>query len=51
MKKIIKEYEGRIEKVASNKIFLNINNLEKGIYKLKIVHKNKIIKSVHFTKE
>jgi len=50
MKKI-KEYEGSIEKVDSNKIYLNINHLKKGTYKLKIIHKNKIVKSVHFTKK
>lgn len=46
-----KEYEGSIKKLTTNKIYLNINHLEKGRYKLKIIHKNKIIKSTHFTKE
>jgi len=49
MKKKI--YEGSIKKLTMNKIYLNINHLEKGTYKLKIIHKNKIIKSMHFTKE
>jgi len=46
-----KKYEGTIEKLHTNKIFLNINHLEKGKYKLKIIYKNKIIKTTHFTKE
>lgn len=51
MKKKGKVYEGEIEKFASYKIYLNINNLKKGTYKLKIVHKNKIIKNINFIKE
>jgi len=46
-----KKYEGSIKKLATNKIYLNIDHLEKGAYKLKIIHKNKIIKSTHFTKD
>jgi hypothetical protein len=42
---------GDIEKLPSNKIYLNINHLEKGIYNLNIVYKNKIIKNTHFGKE
>lgn len=42
---------GTIEKLPSNKIYLNINHLEKGVYDLNIIHKNKIIKSTHFSKE
>jgi len=45
------QYEGTVEEFTSNKIYLNINNLKKGTYKLKIIHKNKIVKSVHFTKK
>jgi len=46
-----KKYEGTLQKLTTNKIYLNINHLEKGTYKLKIISKNKIIKSMHFTKE
>lgn len=45
-----KKYKGSVEEFITNKIYLNINHLEKGIYKLKLVHKNKIIKSVQFIK-
>ncbi|WP_405570546.1 hypothetical protein [Winogradskyella sp. Asnod2-B02-A] len=47
----IEKLVGAIEKLPSNKIFINVNHLEKGIYDLNIVHKNKIIKSTHFSKE
>lgn len=46
-----KRYEGMLKKVPEFEIFLNINHLAKGTYKLKIVHRRKIIKSTHFTKE
>ena len=46
-----KSYEGSIKKLATYKIYLNVNHLEKGAYKLKIIHKNKIIKTTHFTKK
>lgn len=46
-----KKYEGHVKKILGHKIFLNINHLEKGHYKLKIIHKNRIIKTTHFTKE
>tara|TARA_B100000809_G_C15119000_1_gene523544 strand:- start:1319 stop:1468 length:150 start_codon:yes stop_codon:yes gene_type:complete len=42
---------GDIEKLPSNKIYININHLEKGMYNLNIVYKNRIIKSTHFSKE
>lgn len=46
-----KKLAGNIEKLPSNKIYLNINHLEKGVYNLNIMHKNKIIKSTRFSKE
>jgi len=46
-----KKYEGKLQKLTTNKIYLNINHLEKGTYKLKIISRNKIIKSTHFTKK
>ena len=42
---------GHIEKLPSTKIYLNINHLEKGIYDLNIIYKNKIIKTTCFNKE
>lgn len=42
---------GNIQKLPSNKIYLNINHLEKGNYTLKIVHKNKVIKKTTFKKQ
>lgn len=46
-----KRYEGTLQNVPEFEIFLNVNHLEKGKYKLKIINKKKIIKSTHFTKE
>ena len=46
-----KRYEGHIERIPSFKIYLNVSHLKKGTYKLKIIHKNRILKSTHFTKE
>lgn len=46
-----KRYEGSVERVTTFIIYLNINHLEKGKYMLKIIHKNKIVKTTYFTKE
>lgn len=46
-----KRYEGILDEIPRFEIFLNVNKLEKGKYKLKIMNKNKIIKSTHFSKE
>ncbi|MFK7782885.1 hypothetical protein [Psychroserpens sp.] len=46
-----KSYIGSIEKFQEKQILINVNHLEKGHYKLKIVNNNKIIKSTHFSKE
>jgi hypothetical protein len=43
--------QGEIDRFANHEILLNVNHLEKGNYKLKIVYKNKIIKSTQFTKD
>ncbi len=45
-----KKYEGKLQIVLSNSIHLNINSLEKGVYILKIVNKNKVIKTTSFNK-
>tara|TARA_R110001592_G_scaffold334187_1_gene618396 strand:- start:1268 stop:1420 length:153 start_codon:yes stop_codon:yes gene_type:complete len=41
---------GKLDNLRSYKIYLNVNHLEKGIYTLKIVHKNKVIKKTTFKK-
>lgn len=46
-----KQYEGVIKKAPDFEIFLNVNHLEKGRYKLKIINKNKVIQRTYFTKE
>ena len=48
MKKGKSHYEGSIEKFLSTKIYINIKHLEKGAYELRIVHKNKVIKTIQF---
>ncbi|WP_238858055.1 hypothetical protein [Poritiphilus flavus] len=45
-----KQYEGSIKRLPANDIYLNVTHLEKGNYKLKIIHNNKIIKCTKFTK-
>lgn len=49
-KKPIK-YETKIEELPSNKIYINVNKLEKGDYELNIIHQNKLIKKTTFKKK
>ena len=35
----------------AQEIYLNVSNLEKGVYQLKIVDKNNIVKNTHFIKK
>lgn len=46
-----KKYEGKLNEVPSSKIYLNVNNLKKGNYTLKIINKNKVIKRTNFNKK
>lgn len=46
-----KIYEGNIKSLSSNNILLNIKYLAKGEYILKIINKNKIIKTIKFKKK
>tara|TARA_R100001132_G_C3249066_1_gene76933 strand:- start:586 stop:732 length:147 start_codon:yes stop_codon:yes gene_type:complete len=46
-----KKYEGSLDRFKTNEIYINVNHLEKGSYNLKIVYKNKVIKSTHFKKK
>lgn len=47
----IDTYEGKLDRIPSTKIYLNINYLKAGKYVLKIVHKNKVIKKTTFIKK
>lgn len=44
-------YETKIEQLPSNKIFINVNNMEKGDYEINIINQNKLIKKTTFTKK
>ena len=46
-----KKYEGSLDRFKSKDIYINVNHLEKGSYNLKIVHRNKVIKTAHFNKK
>jgi len=48
---MVKKYLGKLKEVPSDKIYLNINNLKKGVYTLTIVNKNKVIKKMTFNKK
>mgnify|MGYP000644191348 CR=1 FL=1 len=45
-----KKYEGKLQVVPSDNIYINVNNLKKGVYTLKIINKNKVIKKTKFKK-
>jgi hypothetical protein len=42
--------EGDINHFIEHEIYLNVNHLEKGTYTIKIIHKNKVIKTTTFNK-
>ncbi len=42
---------GTVQTLPKTNIYINVNHLEEGSYKLSIVYNSKIIKSTHFTKE
>ena len=44
-------YEAKIDQFPSNKIYINVNNMEKGDYELNIINKNKLIKKTTFKKK
>lgn len=46
-----KTYTGQLKNVFSKKIYINIQHLDKGVYELKIVHNNKIVRSFEFLKD
>jgi len=45
------KYETKIDQLPSNKIFINVNKMEKGDYELNIIHQNKLIKKTKFKKK
>ena len=45
-----KTYAGTLEPMDTQEIYLNVNYLEKGVYTLKIIQNEKIIKNTHFIK-
>jgi hypothetical protein len=45
-----KTYTGSIDWVPGTQIYLDVNNLKDGLYNLKIVQNNKLIKEVTFKK-
>lgn len=46
-----KTYTGQMKDVFGKKIYLNIQHLETGVYELKIIHNNKIVRSFEFFKD
>ncbi len=44
-------YESKIEQLPFNKIYININKMEKGDYELNIINQNKLIKKTTFKKK
>ena len=46
-----KTYDGHINEPSTKEILLNIRHLDRGKYVLKIIHKNKVLKSTFFIKE
>ena len=45
------KYESKIEQLPSNKIYINVNKMEKGDYELNIINQNKLIKKTTFKKK
>lgn len=44
------KYEGSLEEFISHEIYLNVNHLAHGNYKLKILNRDKVIKTIYFKK-
>lgn len=44
-------YDGLVDMTPTKEILLNIKHLDRGKYVLKIIHKNKVLKSTFFIKE
>jgi len=50
MKKEKSPFEGTLDSIPENQIYLNINHLNDGSYLLKIIYQNKVIKEITFQK-
>jgi predicted thioesterase len=44
-------YKSDIDRFPSNKIYINVKNMEKGDYEIHIVHNNKVINKSTFVKK
>lgn len=51
MSKKRKVYSGTLNAIPQKEVLLNVTHMEKGIYTLKILHKNKVIKVTSFNTE
>ena len=51
MNKNRKTFIGSLNPLPKHKIYLNVNHLDNGLYTLKIMYKNKIIKKTTFNKK
>ncbi|MEC4005751.1 hypothetical protein OX283_013855 [Flavobacterium sp. SUN052] len=45
------KYETKIEQLPANKIYINVNKMEKGDYEINIINQNKLIKKTTFKKK
>lgn len=45
------KYKTALNSFPSKKIYINVDNLEKGDYELNIIHKNKLITKTNFKKK
>ena len=46
-----RKFDSKIEELPSNKIYINVNKMEKGNYELNIINQNKLIKKTCFKKK
>ena len=46
-----RKFDSKIEELPSNKIYINVNKMEKGTYELNIINQNKLIKKTCFKKK
>jgi len=46
-----RKYEGKLKRIPTDKIYLNVSNLKIGKYILNIINKNKVIKKTKFNKK
>jgi hypothetical protein len=51
LKKETIKYETKINEFLGKKIYINVNQLEKGAYELRVINKNKLIVKTTFKKK